>query len=91
MDGLAAEVHAETGADGGDVPGAEQPDDFLQCGQNLVSGHMKRGMLRPDIVRGDPGILEVDGVEIHADGEGTDLPAEKLGGDGADQAGIQAA
>ena len=90
MDGPAAEIHAETGADGGDVPGAEQPDDLLQCRENLFPGHMKRGMLRSDVVRGDPGIPEVDGVEIHADGEGTDLPAEKLGGDGADQAGIQA-
>ena len=91
VNGPAAEIHAETGADGGDVPGAEQPDDFLQCSQNLFPGHMKRGMLRSDVVRGDPGIPEVDGVQIHPDGEGPDLPAEKPGGNGADQARIQPA
>ena len=30
VDGLAQQVHAHAGTDGGDVPGAQQPDDLFQ-------------------------------------------------------------
>ena len=52
---------------------------------------MKGRVLRPDVVRGDLRVFQVDGIQIHADGEGTDLPAQELCRNGTDQAGIQTA
>ena len=38
VDGLAAQVHAHAGPDGGDVVGAQQGDDLLQRVQHLARG-----------------------------------------------------
>ncbi|MPM71373.1 hypothetical protein SDC9_118338 [bioreactor metagenome] len=48
-------------------------------------------MVCADEVRDLPGILEVDGVLIHADGKGADFFAKDHGADGAHQRGIQSA
>ena len=48
-------------------------------------------MVAADIVGHHPGVFQVDGVHIHADGEGADRFAERFPGDGADQGGIQTA
>ena len=48
-------------------------------------------MLRADEISGFLCIFEVDGIQVHADGERADLLAEELGRDRADEAGIEAA
>ena len=91
VDGLAAEVHAHAGPDGGDVIGPQQGDDFLQGVQHLLAGHVHLGMVGADVVGHFPGVFQIDGVLVHADGEGADLLAQHQGADGAHQRGIQAA
>ena len=48
-------------------------------------------MVAADEVGHLPGVFQVDGVHIHADGKGADLLAQDLRGDGAHQTGVQAA
>ena len=91
MDGLAAQVHTHARADGGDVVGAEHGNDLFERGEHLLARHDDLGVLGADEVGDFTGVLEVDGVKVHADGKGADFLAEELGGDGADKAGIQSA
>ena len=91
VDGLAAQIHAHAGPDGGDVPGAQHGDDLLQGVQHLLAGHKDLRVVGTDVVGHFPGVLQVDGVLIHADGEGTDLLSQHDGADGAHQGGVQAA
>ena len=91
MDGLAAKVHPHAGPDGGDVPGAQQGNQLIQRRQDLLPGHIDLGVVGPDVIRRLPGVFEVDGVLVHADGEGSDLLLQHDGGNGADQAGVQPA
>ena len=48
-------------------------------------------MVAADVISHHAGVLQVDRVHIHADGEGADRLAKHFPGDGADQGGIQAA
>ena len=91
VDGPAAQVHAHAGPDGGDVPGAQDLDDLRQCLDDLIPGHVHLRVVGADKVGGLPGVLEVDGVGVHADGKGADLPAQDHGADGAHQGGVQPA
>ena len=91
VDGLAAQVHAHARADGGDVVSAEHGNDLFERGEHLLARHDDLGVLGADEVGDLAGVLEVDGVKVHADGKGADPLAEELGGDGTDKAGIQTA
>ena len=91
VDGLAAEIHAHAGPDGGDVPGAQGGDDDGQGRQNLLPGHIDLRVIGADELRRLPGVLQVDGIRVHADGEGTDLLPQNYGADGAHQGGVQPA
>jgi hypothetical protein len=91
VDGLAQQVHAHAGADGGDVPGAQQADDLFQVLQHDVAVDDDLVVLAAQIIGGLTGIFQVDGIGIHADGKGADGLAQLLGGDGAHQRGVQAA
>ena len=91
MDSLAAQVHPHAGAYGRDVIGSEQSDDRFEGVQHLLTRHGDLGVLRADEISGFLRIFEVDGIQVHADGERADLLAEKLGRDRADEAGIEAA
>ena len=57
----------------------------------MLARHDDLGVLGADEVGDFTGVLEVDGVKVHADGKGADPLAEELGGDGTDKAGIQTA
>ena len=48
-------------------------------------------MVTADIVRDHTGVLQVNGVDIHADGKGADRLIQHFLGNGADQGGIQTA
>ena len=85
MDGLAAQVHAHAGPDGGDVPGAQQRDEPIQGIQHILPGHDDLRVVRADEGGGLPGVFQVDGVGVHADGEGADRGTAPPGGDGAHQ------
>ena len=85
MDSLAAEVHPHAGPDRGDVISPQQGDDLLQRVQHLLAGHEYLGMVCADILSNFSGVFQVDGVLIHADGEGADLLAQNQGADGAHQ------
>ena len=91
VDGLAAEVHAQAGPDGGDVVGAQQCNDRFQGVQHFLPGHGNFHVIAADVVGHLTGVFQVDGVGVHADGEGPQGFVGELCGDGTDQAGIQAA
>ena len=46
-------------------------------------------MIRPDVLRHLPGVFQIDGILVHADGKGPDGFSQKTGGDGAHQTGVQ--
>ena len=90
-DVLADQVHADAGADGGDVVGAQQLHHRLQRVQHVLLADDDLGVVAADEVGHLAGVLQVDGVDIHADGEGADLLAQGLGRDGAHQGAVQTA
>ena len=91
MDGLAQQVHAHAGADGGDIPCAQQPDDLFQAAEHHLTVDDDLVVLAAKIVRSLPGVFQVDGIGVHADGKGADGLAQLFGCNGADQRGIQTA
>ena len=91
MDGLAQQIHAHAGADGGDIPGAQQADDLFQALEDHLPVDDDLVMLTAQIVGGLAGVLQVDGVGVHTDGKGADGLAQLFGCDGADQRGVQTA
>ena len=91
MDGLAAEVHTHAGPDGGDVIGPQQGDHLFQCIQHLLAGHIHLGVIRADVIRHFSGVFQINGILVHANGEGADLLSQHQCADGAHQRGIQAA
>ena len=91
VDVLAHQVHADARADGGDVPGAQQLDHRRQRLQHVLFGDDDLGVFTADVVGHHPGVFQVDGVDVHADGEGADGVGERLLRDGAHQRGIQPA
>lgn len=48
-------------------------------------------MLRTDIICYHAGVLQIDGIDIHTDGEGADRMGQEFLGYGADEGGIQTA
>ena len=91
VNGLAQQVHAHAGADGGDIPCAQQPDDFLQAAEHHFAVDDDLVVLAAKIVRSLPGVFQVDGIGVHADGKGADGLAQFLGGNGAHQRGVEPA
>ena len=91
MDGLAAEVHAHAGPDGGDVIGPQQGDHLFQRIQHLLAGHIYLGVIRADVIRHFSGVFQINGILVHSDGESTDLLPQHQRADGAHQRGIQSA
>ena len=91
VDGLAQQVHPHAGPDGGDVPGTQQTDDLFEAADDHIPVDDDLVMLAAQILGGLAGIFQVDGVGVHADGKGADGLAHLLGGDGADQRGVETA
>ena len=91
MDGLAAEVHAHAGPNGGDVIGPQQGDHLFQGVQHLLAGHVHLGMVRADVIRHFSGVFQINGILVHANGESADLLPQHQRADGAHQRGIQSA
>ena len=91
MDILTHQIHTDGGPDGGDVVGAQQRHHLGQGFQNVLLGDDDLRMVRADVIRHLPGVFQVDGVQVHADGEGPDGLLAGPRRHGADQAGIQAA
>ena len=91
VDPFAHQIHADGGADRGDVPGAQELHNRGQGFDHILFGDDDLRMLAADIIRRHPRVLEVNGVDVHADGEGADRMRQHLLGDGADQGGIQTA
>ena len=91
MDGLADQVHADGGPDGGDVVGAKGLDDLREGMENLLFCDDDLRVIASDVVSHFFGVFQVDGVFAHADGKGADGLPKKPGGDCAHQGGIQPA
>ena len=91
VDGLAHQVHADGGPDGGDVPGAQQADHLRQGLDHVVPGDDDLGVVGVEILGHLAGIFQVDGVLVHADGEGADGLVQDAGGHGAHQGAVQTA
>ena len=89
VDSFTQQVHAHAGPDGGDVVGAQHLDDPLQAGEHILPGDDDLGVVAADVVCRFSGVSQVDGVGVHADGEGLDGSPAPAGGDGAHQGGVQ--
>ena len=91
MDGLAAQIHPHTGADGCDIIGPQHCHHFFKGIQHLLPGHINLCVFCSYIVGSLPGIFQVNGVLIHPDGKSSHMLTEYPGGNGTYQAGIQPA
>ena len=91
MDGLAHQIHADAGTDGGDVEGSQQLHHRFQRGENVLLGDDDLGMVAVDVIRDLFRVFQVNGVLTHADGKGADGLFAFPGGDGAHQRRIQSA
>ena len=78
VDCPAAQIHAQACPNGRNIPGAEQPDNLVECVKHFFPAHMKCSVFCPDVVCGDLRVFQVDGVKIHANGKGSDLSPEKF-------------
>ena len=72
VNGLAQQIHAHAGADGGDIPCTQQPDDLFQAAEHHLAVDDDLVVLAAKIVRSLPGVFQVDGIGVHADGKGAD-------------------
>ena len=84
VDGLTAEIHTQAGPDGGDVVGTQQGNDCFQCIEYFLPRHGNLHVLAADVVGHLAGVFQVNGVGVHADGEGPQGLIGELGGDGTD-------
>ena len=91
MDGLADKVHADARADGRDVIGTEQRHDLRERLNHIFGRDDDLGVVGVQILRHLAGVLEVDGIGAHADGERADGLFEQLCRDGAHEAAVQTA
>ena len=91
VDVFAHQIHTDGGPDGGNIEGAQQLHHMGQGFQHIVLGDDHLRVVGADVVRHLAGVLQVDGVQVHADGEGLDGLLGQPGRHGADQTGIQAA
>ena len=91
VDGLAQQIHAHAGADGGDIPGAQQADDLFQTVDDHIPVDDDLVVLAAQIFCGLARIFQINGIGVHANGKGADGFAKLLGGNGAHQRGIQTA
>ena len=91
VNGLAHQIHADAGPDGGDVVGAQQGHHPGQGLEHVLPGDHHLVVVGPDKFRRFPGVFQVDGVHVHADGKGLNGFFQELGRHGAHQGGIQAA
>ena len=91
VNGLAYQIHADAGTDGGDVEGSQQLHHRFQRGKNVLFGDDDLGMVAVDVIRDLFRVFQVNGVLTHADGKGADGLFAFPGGDGAHQRRIQSA
>ena len=91
MDVFAYQIHTDGGPDGGDVIGAKQGHHLGQGFQHIRFGDDDFRVVRSQIVCHFPGVFQVDGIDVHADGESADGLFAAPGGHGTDQTGIQTA
>ena len=91
VDVLTDQIHTHRGADGRDIPGAQQGYDAFQRIQHDLLVDDDLGVVGVQVVGNLLGVFQVDGVLAHTDGKGADGLAQLFGGDGAHQAGIQTA
>ena len=61
VDGLAAEIHAQAGPDGGDVVGTQQGNDRFQCVEHFLPRHVNFHVIAADVVGHLAGVFQVDG------------------------------
>ena len=89
MDIFANQIHADRCADRRDVIGAQQLHHMREGLQHILFRDNDLGMIGTDIVCHFFGVFQVNGIDIHTDGEGFDGLFELLRRHGADQTGIQ--
>ena len=91
MDIFAHQIHADAGPDGGDVVGTQQLHHGFQRLQHILFVADDLRMVAADEACHLPGVFQVNGIDVHADGKGFDGIGTFSGGNGADQRGVQAA
>ena len=69
----------------------QQPDDLFQAAEHHLAVDDDLVVLAAKIVRSLPGVFQVDGIGVHADGKGADGLAQLFGGNGAHQGRVQPA
>ena len=83
------QIHADAGTNRGNVKGSQQLHHWLQRRQHILPADNDLGVVAADIVGNLSGILQVNGIFAHADGEGADGLFALPGGDGAHQRRVQ--
>ena len=91
MDPFADKIHADRSPDRRDIVGAERPDDRLQRTYDIVARDDDFLMVALYVVCDLPGILEVDRVDVHPDGECPERPVHLFCGNAADERGVESA
>ena len=88
---LADKIHADGSADGGDVKGSECGDNRLQSIDHIVACDDDLVMIGVNVLRNLSRIFQIDGIDVHADGEGLQWLVHQLCGSTADKRRVKAA
>ena len=91
MDPFAYQIHADARPDRRDIPGTQQFHDCRKRIQNIFLGNDHFRMLAADVIRDHARILQIDSIDIHADGKGADRVLQHLLRDRTDQGRVKAA
>ena len=88
---FADEIHTDRCADRGDVIGAESFDDVSERCDDFISCHDDFMMVRVNVIGNLTCVLEVDGVDVHTDGESLKRLVQNFSGSTAYERGIKTA
>ena len=88
---LADKIHADGSADGSNVKGSKCGDNRLQSIDHIVACDDDLVMIGMNVLRNLSRIFQIDGIDVHADGEGLQRLVHQLCGSAADKGGIKAA
>ena len=72
VDVFAHQIHADGGADGGNIVSAQKLHHIRQRFQHVFFRNNDLGMVGTDVVCHLFGVFQIDGIDVHADGKGFD-------------------
>ncbi len=91
MNPLADEIHADGGPDGCDIEGAEGSHNRLQGSDDIIAGDDHFVVVGMNVFRHLACVFQINGVNVHADGEGLQRLVHEFCGGSADQRRVESA